>query len=329
MLAVVAVAAAANLLVRNVDGPGARPGRPDDSTAASSPPPVPRPGGADRTHFGAAFQVARGEAYDEALARTDRSLGPLEVVRVFYPGPPEPWPGKAPRRNVVVSFKLEPVDVLAGKFDAEMRTWFETAPRDLDVFWVYFHEPENDIEEGSFTAEEFRAAFARLDGLADTARNPRLRSTLVLQSYTTRPESGRDWREFYPGSDVIDVFAWDVYNRPRRTGGYGAPEELLGEPRRIAESVGKPFAVAELGSVLVPGDDGSGRAVWLRSIGEYLIATRAPFVTYFDFSWNGGADDYRLRDPQSQQVWAAFAANPDRQVTASSAAFASAAAESP
>jgi len=253
--------------------------------------------------YGASFQLERSESYESALARTDYALGRLDVVRVFYPGAPDPWPGKAPGRDVVVSFKLDPRAVLAGDHDQDMRAWFESAPRALDVHWVYWHEPEDEVEGGSFTAAQFRDAFARLDGLADETGNPRLESTVVLMSWSTREASGRDWRDYFPPRDTVDVLAWDVYNRRGDRGHYSTPIELLDAPRKAAESVGKPFAIAELGSVLIDGDDGAGRAQWLRSMGAYLSEYRAVFVTYFNFSWNDGVDDYRLRDRSSRLAW--------------------------
>ena len=256
-----------------------------------------------QTRYGASFQLRRGESYAHGLARTDSSLGRLDLVRVFYPGEPAPWPGRAAGRDVVVSFKLDPRSVLAGDYDAQMRKWFASAPRNLDVFWVFWHEPEDDIEDGSFTAADFRAAFARLDRLADQADNPRLVSTVVLMSWSTRQDSGRDWRDYVPPADSVDVFAWDVYNRQGNLGVYSSPAELLDAPRKAAESVGKPFAVAELGSVLVDGDDGAERAEWLRAVGDYLGQHGAVFAAYFNFVWNGGEDDYRLRDAPSLEAW--------------------------
>ena len=253
------------------------------------------------TRYGASFQARSGESYRAALARTDKTLGRLDLVRVFYPRAPAPWPGKAPGRDVVVSFKLSPRLVVAGNWDAAMRTWFAGAPKNLDVYWSYWHEPENDIEAGSFTAAEYKAAFEHLDQLAKKANNPRLRSTVILQSYSTRPASGRNWRDYVPDPGSVDVLAWDVYNRD--TSQYSSPADLLDAPLRASESLGRPFAVAELGSALVAGDDGSGRAAWLRSVGAYLKQHDAVFVAYFDFSWNGGANDYRLQDRPSVQAW--------------------------
>lgn len=258
-------------------------------------------GSAGGTLYGASFQARSGETYRNALARTDKTLGRLDLVRVFYPRAPARWPGKAPGRNVVVSFKLPPRQVVAGRFDASMRAWFAAAPKNRDVYWAYWHEPENDIEAGSFSAAEFTAAFEHLDQLAKEAGNPRLRSTLILQSYSTRPASGRNWRDYVPDPGSVDVLAWDVYNRD--TSQYSSPADLLDAPVQAAESLGRPFAVAELGSALVAGDNGSGRAAWLRSVASYLKQHDAVFAAYFDFIWNGGADDYRLKDKASVQAW--------------------------
>lgn len=258
-------------------------------------------GSTGSTLYGASFQSRPGESYPAALARTDKALGRLDLVRVFYPRAPARWPGKAPGRNVVVSFKLPPRQVLAGRFDASMRAWFAAAPENVDVYWCYWHEPENDIEEGTFTAEQYKAAFEHLDRLATAADNPRLRSTVILQSYSTRPASGRNWHDYVPDPDSVDVLAWDAYNRD--TTRYSSPADMLDAPRRASESLGLRFAVAELGSRLVSGDDGSGRAAWLRSVGAYLKQHDAVFVDYFDFLWNDGADDYRLRDRASVQAW--------------------------
>ncbi len=227
----------------------------------------------------------------------------MEVVRVFYPGLPEPWPGVAPDHDVVVSFKIDPSEVLSGLHDATMTEWFRSAPTDRRVYWVYWHEPENDSEAGLFEPEDFRLAFAHLAALAQGAGNANLRSTVVLMSYSLAPESRRDWSRWFPPSDSVDVLAWDVYNGGSGSTFYPPPEELLGPLEEAAASVGKPFAVAELGSRKAPADRGPARARWITSMGCYLVETDALFVTWFDFLWNDGKDDYRLRDRPSQAAW--------------------------
>lgn len=256
--------------------------------------------------FGASFQQRPGEGYGQALRRTDAALD-LQVIRVFYQGAPDPWPGKAPNRDVVVSFKMPPQDVLAGDYDDQMRQWFADAPRDHKVFWVYWHEPEDDAEQGLFTPEQYRQAYARLDGLADEADNPNLASTVVLMSWATRTETSRNWRDYVPPVESFDILAWDAYNRVATRGDYLPADDLLGPAQQASASIGKPFAIAELGSQLRPGDDGSDRAKWLLDIGRFAREHDAVFVTYFDFNWKG-TDDFRLSDPASQQAWRTLAA---------------------
>ena len=302
---VVLIAVVAVLATRGGSDPAARP---SITTTATPPPPAtskPPPPAAGGTRFGAVPEGPKPD-YQAALARADQTLGELQAVRVYYGGAPDPWPGKAPGRNVVVSFKLPPQEVLAGTHDAAMRSWFAAAPRDVDVDWVYQHEPEGDVAKSVFTAAEFRDAFAHLSTLARTAGNPRLQATLILQSYTLKPQSKRDWKEFYPGDAAVDIFGWDVYNRPSAELPYATAEQLMDGPRGVSESVGKRFAIGELGSIIAPGDDGSRRADWLRAVGAYVKAHNTVFVAYFDVDFQngpGGQNDYRLRDPASLQAW--------------------------
>jgi hypothetical protein len=255
------------------------------------------------TLFGSAvYREPRTEPWPHAVAREDGLFGPLKVLRVFFGGAPKPWtaPELAQRRPIVVSFKLPPREVLAGTHDAAMRRWFATAPRDHPVWWIYWHEPEDDIARNDFTAPDYRAAFTRLDALADQASNPMLRTTQVLMDWTLAPGSHRNWRTYYPGADVIDVQAWDQYGYVKaRTCAYETMQEH--ETRRPAYQVtraeGNDYAIAEIGSAkCIP-----QRPAWLRLIGTWSRG-RAAFVTYYHAVGPKGAD-FRLTDPPSQRAW--------------------------
>jgi hypothetical protein len=241
------------------------------------------------------------EPFAEALARHEALFGPLKVVRIFYTPAqrlPKPWtsPELSHGRSVVVSFKLLPDDVNRGAHDAAMRTWFATAPRDRDVWWVYWHEPEDDMRAGRFTAAAYRQAFARLDQLADLAGNPRLHTTQVLMDWSLDPRSRRNWRDYYPGAEVIDVQAWDQYDYANQAGDctYQSMEEH--EARRPAYQVtvqeGNQYAIAEIGSQHCI----DARPDWLEAIGRWA-RTRAVFVALFH------RNEFRLDDVPSQQAW--------------------------
>jgi hypothetical protein len=314
--AVLIVGAGAAALIDNRDAGGTSAGTvgPTDNTSEtpstpSSPTPSPEPTDGDQgdaagdqsTVYGAAFARRPGEGYLKALRRTDATLGRLDAVRVFYRRMPRAWPGKAPGRNVIVSFRLDPSRVLAGEYDDYMRDWFASVPIGLNVWWTNYHEPEDEIEAGKFTAAEYRTSFEHLDRLADESANERLQSTVILMSWTARPASGRKWRSYVPNPANIDVLAWDLYNRRRDV--YPDPVALLEAAQHDSETIGKPFAVAELASVLGRRDNGSGRAEWLRAMGDFAAEHDARFVSYYNLLWNGGSDDFRLMDAPSIQAW--------------------------
>jgi hypothetical protein len=256
---------------------------------------------AGRTLVGTSVMQRSGESWTTAVARQDRTLGRSSILRVFYPGLPQAWPGRAGQinRNVVVSFKANPKDVVSGRYDSRLRSWFAQAPHDRKIFWSYYHEPEDNIAAGQFTAAQYRAAWTHLKSLADKAHNPKLRSTLILMAYSLKKSSGRNWRSYYPGSSVIDVLGWDAYNVGAGSRKYLSPKDIYQLPARVSRAAGKPFGFAEWGSLRLAGDDGSRRAAWIGASSRYIAKTGAQFSTYFDSTVGG---DYRLTDSRSQQA---------------------------
>ncbi|WP_026313366.1 DUF7594 domain-containing protein [Actinomadura flavalba] len=281
---------------------------PRPTTSPSAPPSVsprpsapPKPGG--KTMCGVSLELRNGESYESALRRADSDYGGLETVRLFYRGVPPAWPGKPDlgKRPPIISFKFAPKDVLAGRHDAAMAKWFATAPRDRDVYWVYYHEPEDNVAKGEFTAADYRAAWRRLRSLADRADNPRLKATLVLMGWSLTAESRRNWRDYYAGKDVVQVLGWDVYNLSHHKGRYDSPSVMFDKVIAVSNDEGLPFGIAETGSYLIAGDRGGQRAGWLRESNAYLQKHGALWSAYFDLDWPTG--DFRLLDPAGQKAW--------------------------
>ncbi|TYB46497.1 DUF7594 domain-containing protein [Actinomadura chibensis] len=301
--------------------PSASGGNPEQ-TATSLPTPGPEPTwevpepttppsgggtpGGGRTLCGVSLNLKSGETFQRALTRMDTEYGGLETVRLFYRGVPPAWPGNpnTGHRPPIISFKLAPKDVLSGKYDKAFTNWFATAPSDRDVYWVYYHEPEDNIASGEFTAADYRAAWRRLRTLADKAGNPKLHATLVLMGWSLDPLSKRDWHDYYPGRDVIQVLGWDVYNLGWKKGRYDDPSTMYDRVIATSRAENLPFGVAETGSFLVKGDNGDRRAAWLRATNAYLAKNKALWVAYFDLDWSTG--DFRLLDPQSKSAWREF-----------------------
>lgn len=190
---------------------------------------------------------------------------------------------------------------MSGKHDAYLANWFATAPADRDIWWTYWHEPEDDVEDGSFTAQQWREAYRRIAGLAGGADNPRLVNTVILMCWTVNPRSGRTFDDFYPGSDLVEALAWDCYSFSNSTSAYSKPADIFGRALDTTRPLGHEFGVAETGSLLAAGDEGGEqRAAWLGSVGRWLQDNDASFACYFD-SVVGG--EFRLLDGASQRAW--------------------------
>lgn len=275
-------------------------------TATSSPTPSPTPTSTTTSTGGTLFGASvyeDGRTWSDAVADSDAAYGGMDVVRVFYSGLPSKWPGRAGEVGgpVVVSFKAAPGEVVAGKYDSYLADWFAKAPRDRDIWWTYWHEPEDDVERGAFRAELWRDAYRRIAGLADAAANPKLHNTIILMCWTVNPGSGRTFENYFPGADVVDALGWDCYSHPADPTTYSRPEDMYGRAVAKSRELGLPFGIAETGSRLVPGDEsGERRAAWLRQVARYLADRDASFVTYFD-SVVGG--DFRLLDAPSRSSW--------------------------
>lgn len=292
---------------------GARPG-----PVPSPPPgdPVPPPSDdcegtvPEGTQFGTSVStLPRGSTFEGVLRDLDDRFGQLPVIRRFATGLPREWAGQEEEltrgRTVVTSFRPSPQSVLTGQHDEYLRQWFENAPDDRYIYWSYIHEPESEIDDGDFTMEHYVDAWEHIAGIADSACKPHMFSTLILSGWTARPESGRDWTEFDAGSEYVDMLSWDPYNQGAEDGRtrYDSAESIYGQIVEIHAQDGRPFGIAETGSRLVPGDNGSRRATWLNEMANYLEDSGATYVTYFE-STKGG--DFRLTDEPSRRAWAAI-----------------------
>ncbi len=264
----------------------------------------PRPSASNRrlagTRFGTFVDQGRLE-FRRALRLSDRRFTRMEAVRFFEPVIRDGWSGKLGevKRPMSVSFRAPVGQVLSGEHDAMLRTWFRNAPGGFPIWWTYWHEPEDDIAAGQMTARRYRLAWQHINAIARQVAGNNLHPTLILMAWTARSGSGRSVSDYYPG-DFIDVVAWDGYNPPGATG-YAAPKAIFGSAAAKTKRLGKRFAIGELGSVLVPGDEGSRRARWLVDAARFASARNAPFVTYWDAKIPN--ENYQLRDVPSRLAW--------------------------
>jgi hypothetical protein len=76
---------------------------------------------------------------------------------------------------------------------------------------------------------------------------------------------------------------------------------MFGPAIKAANRRDAGFAVAELGSLIEPGDEGSRRAAWLVRVARYTAKHDAVFVSYWDARLPN--ENYQLRDLPSILAW--------------------------
>jgi hypothetical protein len=254
----------------------------------------------------------------EGLFRS--SYNPIKVQRVFFGGAPGTWGSGALAAGIptVVSFKYMPEDVLAGRHDAALRSWFASMPTDRRIDWSYWHEPENEIYvKGAFTAAQYRAAFIHIHGISKEPAVVKFNvfANVILMAFTLWSGSGRNWQDVYPdndsnranGSPYVDVLSWDLYWGPTADDDGRTPEDDLferfgpGSDRDIFAVnllTGDPIAVGEVGY-----DHDGTRPGILRQV-EQMFRGKAVYVCYFDLDKPPAeTGDHALSDAASQAEW--------------------------
>jgi hypothetical protein len=246
------------------------------------------------------------------LARDTAEFGHLPIYRVYYTGLPKSnaWTTGLPAANhsaVIVSFKALPSAILSGTDDAVLKHFFDTAPTGHPIYYVYFHEPEDNITHGEFTAAAYRAAWAHVAALAKAAHNPDLHSTLTLMAYDLRPASHRNWRDYMPAAGVISTLAWDAY--PPNARQLTPPAQFMAPEIAVSKAAGLPFGFAEFGVTNM-----SGRPAWLTEVGKYLMKSGALFGSLFDSPPPGSPSlQLTLTDSASIAAWRNIVAESDVQ----------------
>lgn len=176
-------------------------------SSSSSTPPASMPVGSSLYSGGA-------ETSQQAFQRRCTNWGVCpELVRFFYPGLPSgAWPdfGNA---TELVSFKVPSIPgFAAGQNDQQVLDWLRTITNDGTTHYVtIWHEPEDDVAAGHFTAAQWRDAIVHLQQLADTfdGTGKRIRVGVVLMTWTLQTQSGRNVANYeVPG---MDFMGWDAY----------------------------------------------------------------------------------------------------------------------
>lgn len=252
--------------------------------------------------WGSTVWQEKGETKAEAYERVKSAFGLHQIVRYYCAGDPL-WPDWLPKETVtLISFKIDAKEVLAGIKDQVLKDFFNSLATHTKIYWTYYHEPEDNISEGTFSAVEYRAAFDYIIDLQKKLNKPNLVPTLCLMSWSLTTESGRNWRDYLPAK--VELLSWDGYFRDHTIMNAAL---VFGRVREIATETGLPWAVAETG---VNKMKNSGkinepipletRRTMLTALSKDIKTTRPypVFVSYFDSDPPQDAtySDWRISD---------------------------------
>jgi hypothetical protein len=255
---------------------------------------------------------------------------PVPWCRVFMQS--QPWSpaaykpvldAKARGQAVILSNKLPSgatmATVAAGTFDgffSDVLAGLKAAG--VGGVYAFYHEPEDNVAAGEFTAADWRAAQARVGQLVKAAAVPGLRFGTCLMSWTLDPASGRKPDDYYvPAADIL---LWDAYNQmdikeptvpyctkdPSTT----TPAAVLGACVAYAKSKAKPTGLAEFGCPRQQVDTaGARRTAWLQAVAASGLIANFEMCCYFDLGIVDGKAEWAIRaEPASMTAFKGFSA---------------------
>jgi len=245
------------------------------------------------------------------------TMGPVDIYRYYDSG----WHFATYQQNTAhaaraanavsdYSFKLPPAEVAAGLHDDRLRTFIASTPK--TIILTNHHEPEEEIEQGHFTAEQFRAATARLNRLVDLQNvldGGTRRVSVVLMGGTFTGLRQRNPANYWPkdpvtGLNQADLIAVDAFAVPSGTNTVGVPPgytngvrwrqpaALLAPVVRFAAANLTSWGVSEFG-YLEDVNNPTRKAQAITDAVAYARANGAVMFEYFDSI--GPRGDWQLR----------------------------------
>lgn len=269
--------------------------------AAPAPEPTPTPTPTTQVLWGSSLHNAGGETPQQMFDRTNNRIGPLGVVRYFVgQGGALNWPSHLKTVSLHYSFKFDASAVLAGTHDAAIKAWLAGAPAHV-TYWTYYHEPEDNFTTAAAQAD-YRNAWRRIYGLVK-ASGKNMKATLTLMEWTLNPSSGRNWKNWYPGADVVDVLGWDAYHGRNRT-----PDDVYKRCRAVSLAENKPWAIGETGVAgdMVPVKTERMRILTALAHDGNTVKPLPVYICYFDNAVGGNSTAWPITDDaQLSAAWVA------------------------
>jgi len=161
-----------------------------------------------------------GVPWDTVVLKT----GPMDVRHHYEPDLPTSWIADADcakdvQRKIVTICSVKPFGYETGgaPYKTRLKGYLSTIPTDHEVYFIVFHEPEDEIEAGRFTAAQYikwqTDARVVIDEL-NVSRVKKIKLVGTLMAWSCdKGQSGRSIDTYIPPPGTWDALGWDGYDR--------------------------------------------------------------------------------------------------------------------
>jgi len=228
--------------------------------------------------------------------------------------------GRAPEKRAQVSFKAAPADIVSGSYDATITAYAADAmARGFQIFLTYWHEPNGELQAGTFTPAAYKAAHVYISQLLWSlpSRNV-VTPMLCFSARKTRIGAPYDpsWcPSFASMQNPKAVLSWDSYGFPGGTSINGVAQRDLSSQYPPMDQI---FSLM-MGDTVTAGynfDGGWGLTETNTPIRSWDVATRTGRIAYYratiDYMLHSGppkSDGSGPAKPHHVFVWSGTDAN--------------------
>lgn len=198
--------------------------------------------------------------------------------------------------TLVISGKIPPQNLTV----AQLAAFYSTFPTDRDVYHCIWHEPEDDVQRGTFTTAQLRAGWHTARLAQQQVGNPHVKLVVILMGYTWQPASGRTPDDYIPADVDFDLLTTDTYFAGSIGQAVSTIPTAFDAQLATATAHGKPWGITETG--VGQKVTGQARLDALTTLAKTIKAKGAVLGLYFD---QGSSTDEWWLDPSGVAAWKA------------------------
>ncbi len=213
-----------------------------------------------------------------------------------------------------VSFKTLPVNIINGSWDARLTTYVQSIPANFQVMLTYWHEPNSELNVGTFTAADYVNAWYHISNLMVSLGVVADGRVICAPNYTSPyPQIGVAWsRTWIPDVNLMHPgtrLTWDAYGNLYGGTGLDSPYRPVAEviDPAVAEHVATGYTNWGITEFNTPQRNHDPTAVartqWIQDYVNYLMTLNPKPRTVILWEGLGVQFDQRFTTQNIRDKW--------------------------